>query len=162
MHEGNDLGTGILNGLGHGSFIERGAPWRVDPGDLGAGAAGDVRHAPAEDTIDADDDGVARFQEVDQAGLHPGAPGSGKGEGKGVLGSEEFAQRVLDAVEDREEIRVEVPQERLSHGLADASVDIGRPRTQETTGGGGKRGQDWVLIGCGHGPRLARLAENIV
>ena len=50
--------------------VDRAAPRLVDAHDLGAAALRDVAHALAEHAVDADDHGVARLDEVDEARLH--------------------------------------------------------------------------------------------
>ena len=56
--------------------VEGTAPRLVDPDDVSAAPAGDLAHALPEDAVDPDDRGVARLEEVDEAGLHPGGAGA--------------------------------------------------------------------------------------
>ena len=50
--------------------VERQAPRLLDPHDVGAAPARDLAHALAEHAVDADDHGVARLDQVDEARLH--------------------------------------------------------------------------------------------
>ena len=56
--------------------IDRLAPRRLDPHDLGAAPGRDVAHAFAEHAVHADHDDVARLDDVDERGLHAGRPGA--------------------------------------------------------------------------------------
>src|SRR5436853_3927898 len=52
------------------------APFRSNGCWLSAGTSDDIEHAFAEDSVNADDGFVARFQHVDERGFHSGAAGS--------------------------------------------------------------------------------------
>ena len=50
--------------------VERPAPLLLDAHDVGAAAARHLAHAVAEHAVGADDRGVARLEQVDEARLH--------------------------------------------------------------------------------------------
>ena len=74
--------------------VERAPPRRVDAHDLGAAAPRDLAHALAEDTVDADDHGVAGLEQVDEARLHAGRAGTADRQRQRVLRAEDGAEAV--------------------------------------------------------------------
>ncbi len=92
------------------------APLGVDPDDLGPVAVRHLAHAFAEHAVDADDDGVARTDEVDEGRLHAGRSGPAQREGQPVGRPEDLAQPVVRAVEDRQELRIEVAEHGAGQG----------------------------------------------
>ncbi len=57
--------------------IDDASPRRLDPVQFCAAPFGDIGHTSAEHTIDADDCLIAWFEEIHEAGFHPGATGAG-------------------------------------------------------------------------------------
>ena len=85
----------------------------------------------AEYTSDTRDDPIAGLQEVDQAGLHSRAPGRGERHGEPAGHAKEFRQSLLGLVENLEEGRVEVSEERARHRLSHPRGDVRRARAKE-------------------------------
>ena len=115
--------------------IDGAAPRRVDPHDFGTAAARNIAHALAEHAVDADDRGVAGFEEVDEAGLHAGRAGAADGQRERVARPERDAQAVGDLVEHDEEIRVEVAEHRPLERFHHLGVRVRRPRPEQQSVG---------------------------
>ncbi len=108
---------------------------------------GYIDHTRAENAVDADEHGVAGFDEVDDAGFHSGRAGAADGEGEFVLGLEDVAEHLLGFVHDANKFRVEMADQRHRHGGQHARVDIGWAGTHEDAG----RGRELRDRGSGNG-----------
>jgi hypothetical protein len=108
--------------------VDDATPRRLDGVHGRAGSSGDLGETTAEHAVHADDDGVTRFDEVDDDRLQPGAAGPRHREGHLVAGAEDRAELVGDLVEHRGELRVEVAEQRRRHRLAHRGVDVARAR----------------------------------
>jgi hypothetical protein len=107
------------------------APGHLELHELAAAAADDVRHAHPEDAADADEDGVARLDHVDERRLHARRPRAGDGDGEHVRGLEDRPQHRLDLVHDEQELGVEVPEERRRHRAQHARRHRARAGAEE-------------------------------
>ncbi len=146
VDEGDGFGFDAVDGVDDGLLIEDGSPGGFDFFDDGAAAFGDVDHASAEDAVDADEDFVAGFDEVDEEGFHAGGACAGDGEGHFVLGAEGLAEFGADVIHDVEEDGVEVADGGAGEGLEDADGDVGGAGAEEGALGGDGGGR-----GGGHG-----------
>ena len=115
--------------LARGCCVERGgdllqgedvAPGRFEGVDGGAAALHHVLHAGAEDAVDADDDFVARLDEIGGDALHARHARAADGEGERVLRAEDLAQQLAGLVHDGDILRVEVAEGRGGQGAQDA------------------------------------------
>ena len=111
--------------------VDRLAPLGVDTDDVGAVAGGDLAHPFAEDPVDAHHDRVARVDEVDEGRLHAGGAGPAHGKGECVRCPEDLAQPVVGAVEQRQELRIEVAEHRTGQRHGYFRVRIRRSRPHE-------------------------------
>src|SRR5690606_30002540 len=132
-HDGGDLGRGVGGQQLLG--VDRLAPGHLDGDDLGTAAGGHVAHAGAEHAVDADDDGVARADDVDERRLHPGRAGAGDGQRHGVAGAEDRPQAVAGLVEQGHELGVEVAEHGPAEGLDRLGVGVAGPGAHEDTVG---------------------------
>jgi len=141
VHDRNEPGVrrGGLR-VEEGLRIDRLAPGRLDPDHLGTAPPRDLAHALAEHTVDPDDHGVARFDEVDEARLHTRRARAGDGQGECVLGAEHRAEPVTRLVEDAEELGVEVADERSAERGEHLGVRVGRAGPEEEAIGDGHGG----------------------
>ncbi len=98
-----------------------------------AGALADFDDALAEETLDADDQLVARLEQIDQARFHAGHAGGADGEGQEVLGLKRLPQHVLDFVHQHQKLRIEMPHERRGHRGQDARMHVAGTRTKQQT-----------------------------
>ncbi len=127
--------------------VDRASPGRVDPYDFRAAPAGDLAHAFAEHTVDADDRSVTRLEEIDEARFHAGRPGAADRQGQRVLGAEHESQPVGDLVEHREELGIEMPEHRPLERFHDLGIRVRRPRPEQQS------------IRMHHARRLARSRQ---
>ena len=111
--------------------IDRVTPGGLDAHDLGAAPARDLAHPLAEHAVDADDRGVARLEQVDEACLHPGRSGSADRQGERVARAEHRAQTVGDLVEHDEEVGIEMPEHRPLERLHHLRIRIRRPGPEQ-------------------------------
>ena len=72
MYQGDHFGLCPLDGFDDFILIENGSPGGFNFFNRCSAAASDIDHAAAEDTVDADQHLVARFDEVNKDGLHAG------------------------------------------------------------------------------------------
>ena len=126
MDKGHYIGFPFSDRTSHGVRVEGVPPWTLYPRHSSPRSLGHVRHAPAEDTIDANQGMISGLEEIYQTGLHSRAAGSREGEGKAILGAEEDAEILLHLVEEFEEGWIEMPNEWLGHGLEHIRMGIGR------------------------------------
>ena len=85
----------------------------------------------AEEATRADDDAVARLDQVDQARFHSGHAGGTDWKGERVLGQERGAQELLRLLHDLQEGWIEVAQEGRGHGREHTRMDVARARAEE-------------------------------
>ena len=111
QHLGANLGQDVTQLI----QIENAAPGNVEPGYVGAGALGDFVDTRAEEALDASDDLVARFEQVDQARFHAGHACGADRKGQAVLRLKRRLEHFLRFVHQRQELRVEVPHQRRGH-----------------------------------------------
>ena len=111
--------------------VDRLTPLGVDPDDLGPVAGRDLAHPLAEDAVDADDDRVARPDEVDEGRLHARRSGPAQREGQRIGRPEDLTQPVVRAVEDGQELRIEMAEHGTGQRHGDFRVRIRRSRPHE-------------------------------
>ena len=99
---------------------------RLDADDLGAAAPGHLAHALAEHAVHADDRGVARLEQVDEAGFHARRARPADRQRERVRRAEHGAQALHRLVERARGTRDRVPE----HGSASARQ---RPRGTGST-----------------------------
>ena len=108
--------------------------------DGGAATLHHVLHPGAEEAIDADDDFVARLDEVGSEALHAGHAGAAEGEGERVLRAEDLAQQLAGLVQDSEVLRVEVAEGRRHKGAQHTLRNWAGPSAKQNAFGGIQRG----------------------
>ena len=92
--------------------IEWFAPFGVDADHLGTVAACDIAHALAENPVHTHHHGIARSHEIDERGLHSRRPCAADRQRQRIDGRKDAAQAVVRAVEQLQELGVEVAQDR--------------------------------------------------
>ena len=88
--------------------IERRAPFCFNSIHLGATALRHVDHTSAKDAVDADQHGIAGFDEIDEASLHAGAAGARHGQRQTILSLKDFPQHGHALVHDLQKFRIEM------------------------------------------------------
>ena len=118
--------------------------------DRGAATLHHVLHPGAEDAVDADDDFVARLDQVGGDALHARHAGAADGEGERVLRAEDLAQQLAGLVHDGDILRVEMADGRR------------RQRAQNALGHGAGAGAKQDAFGgmCGGGRRSSQLHKR--
>src|ERR1035438_2026956 len=99
------------------------APRCFDDMDLGAATIHHVLHPGAEDAVDADDDFIARLDQVAGDAFHAGHAGAANGEGERVFGAEDLAQQFAGLVHDGDILGVKVADRGRGHSAQDALGD---------------------------------------
>ncbi len=123
------LGDGCAASRRSGSI---GSPQSASTRDnVGAMTRRHFAHPLAEHAVDADDDRVARPDEVDEGGLHAGRAGPAHRQRQCVGGGEDLTQPVVRLVEEGQELRIEVAEHGAGQRHRDFRVRVGRPRAHE-------------------------------
>ena len=107
------------------------APGGVHPDDLGAVTARHLAHPLAEDAVDPDHHRITGPDEIDEGRLHARRTGPAHRQRQRVRGGEDLPQAVVGAVEQRQELRIEMAQHRSGQRHGDLRVRIRRPRPHE-------------------------------
>ena len=107
------------------------APVRADLDHLGAATPGHLGDPGAEVAADCDDHRLPRLDQVREAGLHPRGPGRLQRQDDPALGAVDRAKHVDEVEQDLVQLRVEVPEHRLSHRLERGGVEVARPGAAE-------------------------------
>ena len=136
VHDREHAGAGMLAmRVEQALRVDRASPRRLHAHDFGAGPARNLTHALTEHTVDPDDHGVTRLDEIDEAGLHARRAGPAHGQRQRVLGSERDPQPVGDLVEHQEEVGIEMPEHRALERLHHLGVRVRRAGAQQETFG---------------------------
>src|SRR6266852_4740613 len=90
-----------------------------------------LRHSLAENTVDADDHLVARFDDVDDAGLHAGTASAAYGEGETIVRPKRKPQEFLALVHDLQKLRVKMANEGIGHRRQNARVHVAGARSKK-------------------------------
>ena len=85
---------------------------------------GDIGHASAEDSIDADHHAVAGFDEIGDAGFHPGTAGAADRHCEWVHGPKDLPEHRLRLIHHLQEVRVEMPHSGGGHRRQHARRNI--------------------------------------
>ncbi len=104
--------------------IDGASPRRLDACQLRATPSGDLAHPLAEHPVHTDDHVIAGLDEVHEARFHARRPGTAHRQGERVLGAEDRAQARRSLVEQREEVGIEVPEERAGERGGDLGVRV--------------------------------------
>ena len=132
VHNGDDLyPPSVLQRRLDPLRLDQLAPVRLDKRDLAAAAPHHVRHPHREVPILADDDRIARLDDVVDRRLHPCRAGARNRHREVVLRPEHRPQRPLRVVEQLDEHRVKVPDHRRGHRAVHPRVHERRPRPEE-------------------------------
>ena len=94
----------------------------------------DLRQPLPEKAMDPHDHLVTRLDHVADGCLHCRHSGARKCDGQLVFGLKEMTQESHRVVHDRQELRVEVTQNRTCHGTEYAWMQVARARPEEDTG----------------------------
>jgi hypothetical protein len=89
------------------------------------------RQSHSEKPVHADDDGITRFDQIDQDRFHSGRAGAGQGEGESIVGVEHLSKQGLCLVENGQERGIEMADERHGHGMQNPWMDHAWPRTEQ-------------------------------
>ena len=98
-----------------------------------AAAPRHLAHAVAEHAVGADDRGVARLEQVDEAGFHARRARAAHRQRERVLGAEHGAQPLHRLVHDREELGIHVPEQRATERGGGLGVRVRRSRAEQQT-----------------------------
>ncbi len=130
MHDRDDRGRRV--GGEEAIRVDGLAPGRLDRDHVGTQAGGHLAHALTEHPVHPDDDGVAGPDEIDEGGLHAARPRRADRQGQWVGGGEDATEAFVGAVEQGEELRVEVPDHRAGerHRHFGVRVRGSRPHQQ--------------------------------
>jgi len=101
-----------------------------------AAALHDLFHPGAKNAVDADDDLVARLNQVHGEALHAGHTRAGNREGKLILGAKNLPQQLAGLVHDGDILRVQVAQGRRPQRAQNTKGHGTGARPQEKTFGG--------------------------
>ena len=129
VHDGDDLRRGVRGR--ESLWIDGLAPLGLDSHYASPATGDDIAHALAEHAVDADHDDVAGADDVDERRLHARRAGAADRQGERVGGAEHGAQPVARLVEQREEVGIEVPEQRARERLGDLWVRIAGAGTHE-------------------------------
>jgi hypothetical protein len=152
VHDRHQPRAGVeLDGVEQALVRDVPPPLLCDLDHARALARGDLGDAGAEVARHAHDHGVARLDQVHDAGLHAGGPRALQGQHHAVRRAVDLAQHRHDLVEDRVEGRIEVPEHRLAHRRERGRLDVRGARAAEQALGRGKRGDRF-----GHGGSVPR------
>jgi hypothetical protein len=132
VHGGDQLRRRM--GRQHPVGVDRLPPLVLDGDHLGPAPRGDVDHPLAEQAVDRDDDDVARSDRVDECRLHAGRPGRRQRQGASVGRAEQLPEPVGRLVQNPQEDRVEVTQQRLAEGDRRLRVGVGRAGSEQGAG----------------------------
>jgi hypothetical protein len=145
LDDGQHLGPNFAERLADAIQIEYLAPRRFDRGHGGAGASSDFDLALAEKSADADNDLVARLEQVDHACLHPGHARGADGKRERVLGLERLPQHFLGFVHQDQKVRIEMAHERRGHHGEHARMHVAGTGAEQ-------QARRWIeLSGSRHG-----------
>ena len=87
----------------------------------------DIHHAVGKEARAADDDGVARLEQIDQRGLHAAAAGGRQCQGGPIRGLEDLAQQPSGLLHDGQEVRILVSRQRRDQRLEHTWVQVAWP-----------------------------------
>ena len=133
MDHGHQFRSDFFQGLGDLCRLDDLPPGRLDFCHSRAAAFGHIHHARAENAVDADDDLVARFNQVDETKFHARAARAADRERHVVLGQENRTQHGFDFLHHLDEDRIKMANERLGHGFEHGRSDIAGARSQQET-----------------------------
>ena len=134
MYHGNDLGRPATQGSIHIFRREHLAPGLFDARDFRSVALGHLGDAHPKVPVDADQHGVARFDEIRDRGFHPGAARAADGDGHLIGGLEDEAQQLLHFVHYFDKLRVEVADRRVSQCAQHARRHVAGAGTHQCAG----------------------------
>ena len=97
-----------IDGGDDGLLIEHRSPRRLDFFHHRAAALGDIHHARAEHTIDADENLLSRLDQIDEERLHPRRAGAAHRQRHLIFRAKDLAQLLADLIHDLKEHRIEV------------------------------------------------------
>lgn len=141
LDDTEELDSGMLfEGLGDLIGLDGLSPRGFNGVDGGAVSAGDIGHARPEDTGGSDEDFVTGFDEIAEAGFHPGGSGSGDGEGEFVLGLEDLLEEFLEIIHQDQIFGIEMAEGGSGEGLEDTLGDLAWPGSHENA----FRGMKWL------------------
>ena len=114
-------------------------------------ARGDLGDARAEVAGHADDDGVARLDQVRDARLHARGAGALERQHQAVARPVDLAEHRHHLVEDRVEGRIEVAEHRLAHGVERRGLDVRGARAASSRAGGARAAIGLAMAAAWHG-----------
>jgi hypothetical protein len=97
------------------------------------GSVGDFNDALPKKARHANDDAIARLDQVDQARFHAGHARGTDGKGHLILRLINGAKHFLDGVHNLQELRIEMAQKRRNHSSKQARMGIARTGTKQQT-----------------------------
>ena len=145
-HDADQFGMASFQCFGQVVWAKHFSPGSLNAGNLGAGSFCDICHPHPEHTIDTDDHGVPRFNEVDDGGFHAGRAGGTDCHGHLIACPKQVAQHSLQVVHDLQIVGVQVSYGRFADGFQDSRMDI--------TGTGSHEGSDGRIQWSAHGVEI--------
>src|SRR6266702_2471639 len=133
LNEGNNLRTFTADELCGLVVTEGFAPGFFKARDDGAVTLRHLTDALGEKSADEERQFSAGLDEVGDGSFHAAGAGGRDGDGQLILSSEDGAEAVAQILRYLEEVRVEVPNNRLRHRLIDARIDLAGARSVEQT-----------------------------
>jgi len=131
VDEGNDPVGLLLDPFLDRFRDDRRAPGELDGVHVRAEPRCDLPHPDTEDAVYENEDPVAGFHQVDEAGLHPGRAGPRHGDGQLVFRVHDRPEHFLQFIHDLQEIGVQVPQGLPAEGPVDFGGHTGGPRSHQ-------------------------------
>src|SRR5207302_2045148 len=92
--------------------IKRRTPFGINAYHLRPVAGRHVRHAPAEESVYADECRVSRLDQVGEAGFHARHSSAGQGDSESILRAVDFAEAHLDLTKSNKQLRIEMADRR--------------------------------------------------
>jgi len=127
MHDAHNFGTSLLYGSPDFFRCKDFSEGTFYACDFGAQSFGDLRHAAAKHTIDADDHTVARLNQVDDTGFHSGTSRAADGHRHVIGRLKHFPQHGLNFIHEFQEVRVQVSHRGRCHRCQNTGMDLTWP-----------------------------------
>ncbi len=135
LDDAEHLGSNFLQHLTNPVQIEYLAPGRFENSQLCADSTRHVDHPLTEVALVAKNEFIARFNQVDQTGLHSRHSCGTDRKGQLIFGLENLPEHLLSLGHDLEKLRIEVTQQGCRHHRQYARVNVTGSRPEKEPGG---------------------------
>src|SRR6185369_4419883 len=109
------------------------SPRFLEANDLGLVPLAHFGDPVAEESVGENADLGSGFNEISNCRFHSSGSRSRDGQRELILRPENCTEHLANVAQDLEEIRIEVPDDRLRHRLINARIDLRRSRTEEVS-----------------------------